>query len=162
LLIPDRCVWLEPRADKAIHETPRIYQMSTFALPKVSVLAIASLALSAATLACNRSEPSPSQQAAPVADANQVHDRAHPLEITVTNDGFVPARAKVKVGEPVTLAVTRKVENTCATEIVIKDYDIDRPLPQGQRVEVTLTPKKAGPIRYACAMDMVSGELVAE
>jgi len=91
-----------------------------------------------------------------------VYDATHPLEIAVTNDGFVPARAKVKVGEPVKLVVTRKVENTCATDIVIKDYDINKPLPQGQRVELTLTPKKPGPIRFACAMDMVSGELVAE
>lgn len=84
------------------------------------------------------------------------------LEISVTADGFVPAATKVKVGKPVTLVVTRKVERTCATDIVIKDYGINKPLPINVPVEVTITPKKAGAIRYACAMDMIAGELVAE
>ncbi|HWA78539.1 MAG TPA: cupredoxin domain-containing protein [Polyangiaceae bacterium] len=104
----------------------------------------------------------PGASAAPVAADSQVHDATHPLEIAVTDDGFVPAHAKVKKGEPVKIFVTRKVERTCATDIVIKDYGINKPLPQGERVELTLTPQKAGPIRFACAMDMVSGELVAE
>jgi plastocyanin len=145
--------------------------MSASTLVSISALAIAGLALPIATLSCKRTEPSPppaasahasEPQAAHVEDESQVHDSAHPLEITVTNDGFVPARAKVKVGQPVTLVVTRKVERTCATDLVIKDYGVNKPLPQGERVEVTFTPTKPGPIRYACAMDMVAGELVAE
>jgi plastocyanin len=126
------------------------------------------LALPLAFTACSRKDAPPSE-ASPAAAASatsaaplQVHDAAHPLEISVTSDGFVPARAKVKVGEPVTLVVTRKVARTCATDIVIKDYGINKPLPEGERVSVTITPQKPGPIRYACAMDMVSGELVAE
>jgi plastocyanin domain-containing protein len=87
---------------------------------------------------------------------------AQVVRIEVTGEGFVPARAAVKAGQPVTLVVTRKTERTCATQIVIKDYGVDRALPVGQAVEVTFTPKKTGPIRYACAMDMVAGELVAE
>jgi len=84
------------------------------------------------------------------------------IAIAVTADGFVPAQSRVKVGQPVTLVVTRQVAKTCATDIVIKDYAVNRPLPENQPVEITFTPTKAGPIRYACAMDMVSGELVAE
>jgi len=76
--------------------------------------------------------------------------------------GFVPAKAQLKVGEPVTLVVTRKVERTCATEVVIRDYGVRQPLPLGAPVEVTLTPRKAGAIRFACAMDMIAGELVAQ
>ena len=113
------------------------------------------------SISCNRKD-SPAPGADAKAVSAQVYDAAHPLEISVTSDGFVPAQAKVKVGEPVTLRVTRKVSNTCATDIVIKDYGINQPLPEGQRVELTITPKKPGPIRYACAMDMVAGELLAE
>jgi len=133
-------------------------------LASLSALVLALIA----TAACSRNQPSPPAASSAVStplrasDSQPVHDAAHPLEIAVTNEGFVPARAKVKVGEPVTLGVTRKVERTCATDIVIKDYGINEPLPQGQRVEVTFTPKAPGSIRYACAMDMVSGELVAE
>jgi plastocyanin domain-containing protein len=84
------------------------------------------------------------------------------VEIAVTSEGFVPALTKVKVGEPVTLVVTRKVERTCATEIVIKDFKVSKPLPLSQAVEVTLTPSKPGKIRFACAMDMIAGELLVE
>ena len=84
------------------------------------------------------------------------------IEIAVTQDGFTPAEATIKVGQPVTLVVTRKVDTTCATEIVIKDYGINKPLPKDQAVEVTFTPTKPGKIRYACAMDMIAGELTAQ
>lgn len=39
---------------------------------------------------------------------------------------------------------------------------VSKPLPLGVPVSVTFTPSAPGPIRYACAMDMVAGELVAE
>jgi len=87
---------------------------------------------------------------------------AQVVAIEVTGQGFVPARATVKAGRPVTLVVTRKTERTCATEIVVKDYGVNRPLPLGQAVEVTFTPKKAGPVRYACGMDMIAGVLNVE
>ncbi len=83
------------------------------------------------------------------------------VAIEVTRAGFVPAAVQVKVGQPVTLVVTRTVERTCATDIVIKEYGVSRPLPLGKPVEVTFTPTKAGPIRYACAMDMIAGVLTA-
>jgi plastocyanin domain-containing protein len=82
--------------------------------------------------------------------------------IEVTKDGFVPAEIKVKAGKPVKLVVTRKVERTCATEIVIKDQGINKPLPLNQPVEVTFTPSKAGKLRYACGMDMIAGVILVE
>ncbi len=85
-----------------------------------------------------------------------------PIEITVTSDGFVPANIKVKQGRPVKLVVTRKTERTCATEIVIKDQGINQKLPLNQPVVVAFTPKKAGQLRYACGMDMISGVIVVE
>jgi plastocyanin domain-containing protein len=84
------------------------------------------------------------------------------VEIAVTGQGFVPAAAKVKAGRPVKLVVTRKTERTCATEIVIKDYGVNQPLPLDRPVDVTFTPKKAGPVRYACGMDMIAGVLTVE
>lgn len=84
------------------------------------------------------------------------------VALEVTGEGFVPARAAVKAGQPVKLVVIRKTDRTCATEIVLKEYGILRPLPLNQAVEITFTPAKAGPIRYACGMDMVAGTLAAE
>jgi plastocyanin domain-containing protein len=87
---------------------------------------------------------------------------ARKIEISVTEDGFVPAEIKVKQGEALALAITRKTDKTCATEIVIKEYGINQKLPLGKTVTVNLTTKKAGKVRYACAMDMIAGTLVVE
>jgi plastocyanin domain-containing protein len=79
------------------------------------------------------------------------------VEVSVTHEGFVPARIKVNKGEKLRLVVTRKTDKTCATEIVVKGHGIDQKLPLNKPVTVELTPKKSGEIRYACAMDMIAG-----
>ncbi len=84
------------------------------------------------------------------------------VELSVTDDGFVPDKIQVKAGEPLKLVVTRKTDKTCATEIVIKDYGINQALPLNKAVTVAFTPKKAGTIRYACGMDMIAGQLVVQ
>jgi plastocyanin domain-containing protein len=55
--------------------------------------------------------------------------------------------------------VTRKTDSTCAKELVIKDYGIQRPLPLDRAVTVELTPATSGEIRYACGLDHVAGVL---
>lgn len=82
--------------------------------------------------------------------------------VTVTADGFVPARIVVNRDTPVKLLVTRKTDQTCAKEIVIAEYGIRHPLPLGQPVTIEFTPTRSGQLRYACAMDMVAGVLVVE
>jgi plastocyanin domain-containing protein len=84
------------------------------------------------------------------------------VEIAVTPDGFVPASFKVRAGHPVRLVVTRQVERTCATDIVIKDLKISAPLPLNEAVELTFTPTKPGKIRFACSMNHISGEILVE
>jgi len=85
------------------------------------------------------------------------------IAIRVTAAGFVPPSSHVTVGEPVTLVVTRTVEQTCAKDIVIEDYAILVPLPLGEPVQVHFTPTRPGRIRFAaCAINMVAGELVVE
>lgn len=121
----------------------------------VAVLAAAGYA---ALPGCSRS----SGAAAPSPQPVESNHTPSPLEVTVTQDGFVPANLHVNVGQPVILRVTRKVDRTCATDIVIKEYGISRPLPKDEPVEVTFTPSKPGTIRYSCAMDMVSGQMVAD
>ena len=96
---------------------------------------------------------------APFAQANTPRT----IELTVTKKGFEPNRVKVKKGETVTLEITRKVEKTCATEIVVPGYGIDVDLPLNERVSVTFTPRKTGELTYGCAMDqMLGGVLLVE
>lgn len=89
-------------------------------------------------------------------------NREQRIVITVTKNGFEPASVRLKLGQPVRLVVTRKVERTCATDIVVKEYGIKEPLPLNKPVEVRFTPRKPGAIRYACAMDMIAGSLIVQ
>jgi plastocyanin domain-containing protein len=83
--------------------------------------------------------------------------------MAVTDDGFVPANVKVKAGEPVTLVITRKTDETCATEILIDGTDIKTSLPLNKPAEVAWTPAKPGTVKFGCAMDkMVGGQLLVE
>ena len=81
------------------------------------------------------------------------------VDMQVTDAGFVPDQVKVQKGQNVRLVITRKTDRTCATEIVIKDYGINTPLPLNKTVTVELTPKASGEIKYACAMNMIGGVL---
>lgn len=83
-----------------------------------------------------------------------------PIAIAVTENGFEPAEVTVAAGQPVHLVVTRKTTKTCATEFVMKEHNINQPLPLDTPVEITFTPKQAGELRYACAMDMFSGKVI--
>lgn len=82
------------------------------------------------------------------------------VEIKVTKKGFEPRRVEVKKGEPLHLVVTRKTEDTCATELVIKDQNIEKELPLNKPVAFDFTPDKTGEITYACGMGMIRGVLV--
>ncbi|MFZ5471600.1 MAG: cupredoxin domain-containing protein [Myxococcota bacterium] len=99
----------------------------------------------------------PKEKAKPAAAAPRV------VKITVTENGYEPSPITVKKGEPLKLVVTRKVERTCATELLIKDTDINVPLPLNTTVEIPYTPDKTGKIKYGCAMGMmISGVLLVE
>jgi plastocyanin domain-containing protein len=100
----------------------------------------------------------PEVQAAPKAPPAA----AQTIVINITSDGFVPADVKAKAGQSLKLIVTRQVERTCATEIVMKDLGVNQPLPLGKPVTITVTPKKAGAYRFACGMDMIAGVLNVE
>src|SRR5215475_13941734 len=64
------------------------------------------------------------------------------VQISVTKDGFTPTPVHVKVGQPLKLVITRKTDDTCATEIVMSEYGIHADLPLGKPVTVEFTPKK--------------------
>lgn len=84
------------------------------------------------------------------------------IQLTVTKEGFEPSTVAVKAGKPVKLVVTRKVDKTCATEIVLKDFGVKKELPLDKAVTVEVTPKTPGEYRFACSMDMIAGTLKVE
>jgi plastocyanin domain-containing protein len=85
------------------------------------------------------------------------------IALSVTEKGYEPSPITLKQGEPVKLVLTRTTDHTCATEIVLDEYNINTPLPLNQPVEVTFTPNKTGKLVYGCAMGkMLSGVFMVE
>jgi plastocyanin domain-containing protein len=84
------------------------------------------------------------------------------VKLEVTSEGFVPKEVTVKKDVPVRLEVTRQTDRTCATELVMKEKNIHLALPLHETVTATFTPDKAGSLRYACGMDMISGVIVVQ
>jgi hypothetical protein len=82
------------------------------------------------------------------------------VEVAVTKDGFVPAQITAKKGEVLNLVVTRKVEKTCATELVQKEQGVYAPLPLEKPVTVTLEAPQDGPLEFSCAHGHVAGDVV--
>ncbi len=80
-----------------------------------------------------------------------------PVRITVTKNGYEPWRVRAWKGVPLTLVVTRTTDQTCATEVVLPEYGIDRKLPLNEPVTITFTPAREGELRYSCAMRMFQG-----
>nr|MDQ3369516.1 cupredoxin domain-containing protein [Myxococcota bacterium] len=67
-------------------------------------------------------------------------------------------------GTPVTFRFHRTFERTCATEIVLEHEGkkVVKELPLDKPVELTLTFKQPGPVRYACGMDMIRGTITVQ
>ncbi|HYG66709.1 MAG TPA: cupredoxin domain-containing protein [Anaeromyxobacteraceae bacterium] len=83
------------------------------------------------------------------------------IQLAVTEDGFVPNELKVKKGEPLKLVVTRKTDATCANEIIVDGYGIEKKLPLNQPVAVEFTPNKTGQITFGCAMGRMIGGVIS-
>lgn len=84
------------------------------------------------------------------------------MRVLVTADGFSPSEIRIRAGERIVLDVTRTTDGTCAKEIVIPEYAVRKMLPLDEPISIELTPAKAGTVRFACGMDMISGMLVIE
>ena len=100
--------------------------------------------------------------AQPVAGAAVGAKSVRRIAISVTGKGFEPSSIHVKAGRPVVLVVTRKTDETCATEIVIASQNLRRALPLNKPVEILVSAKKPGTLRYVCGMGMASGTLVID
>ena len=85
------------------------------------------------------------------------------VALMVTEEGFVPSHVTVARGEETRLVVTRKTDKTCARDILIPSLGVRKALPLGEAVEVTITPDKAGELKFGCAMNgMIGGVIMVE
>lgn len=84
------------------------------------------------------------------------------VQVAVTSDGFVPAEIPAKKGEVLNLVVTRKVERTCATEVVQKELGVNAPLPLNKPVTVTLKAPQEGQLTFSCAHGHIAAKIVTQ
>jgi plastocyanin domain-containing protein len=84
------------------------------------------------------------------------------IHVTVTDNGFEPNDVVVKKGQPAVLVITRKSENTCATDVVFTETGRKYDLPLNTPVRVDLTGAAPGKIHYSCGMDMEHGTVTIE
>jgi plastocyanin domain-containing protein len=131
------------------------------------LLALAAAALVLSQGGCAKEQPKPAEQApaaaAAPAEARKPGDGPRVVALSVTEKGYEPSPLELKKDEPVKLVVTRKTDQTCATEIVMKEYGINTPLPLNTPVEIAFTPNKTGTLTYGCAVgQMISGVFMVE
>lgn len=101
--------------------------------------------------------PPPPAAAAPAA-AKPVAAR---VDVEVTEAGFIPDRIPARAGKPLTMAITRKTDRTCAREILFAGQEGKTELPLNKTVEVTYTPKASGEVKFGCAMGMMVAGVLA-
>jgi plastocyanin domain-containing protein len=127
------------------------------------------LTLAAAVLSttqgCSKdSKPAEQPKPTPAAAAQPAKSgEPRTIALSVTEKGYEPSPVTLKQGEPVKLVLTRTTDHTCATEIVLDEYNINTKLPLNEPVEVAFTPTKTGQLVYGCAMGkMISGVFMVE
>ena len=84
------------------------------------------------------------------------------VHVEVTDKGFEPADVKVPAGQPVTLVMTRKTDQTCAKEVVFASLNQRYQLPLNQPVRISLPASQKGTVSYQCGMKMLGGRIVVQ
>lgn len=86
------------------------------------------------------------------------------VEITVSNQGFKPARIRGRPGESLTLVVRYdKSAGECGREVVLPAQKVRVTLTEQQPAEIALTlPSTQGEVSFTCGMDMLRGAIVVE
>jgi RND family efflux transporter MFP subunit len=100
------------------------------------------------------------REKAPVDVEARTKEAVQSVRIVVGEDGYAPATVRLRKGIPARLTFVRKVEATCATDIKIPDFGIQRDLPLNEPVVISFTPDKTGEYGFACGMNMLRGRIV--
>jgi sulfite exporter TauE/SafE len=96
------------------------------------------------------SQPAPDIQLPQVTDGTQI------VYMDQASNGYSPNRFTVKKGVPVKWVINSKDDYSCASNIVMPQYNISKLLDRGENV-ITFTPTETGTIRFTCSMGMYTG-----
>lgn len=84
------------------------------------------------------------------------------IQVAVTDMGFEPKEVVIQKGQAAVLVMTRKSDQTCATEAVFAETGKKYDLPLNQAVRIDLTGVSPGTLHYACGMNMEKGTVVIQ
>ena len=129
---------------------------------RAAVLALAVLSVSACKKADESAKPAPAPAPVP-APAATVAKPAGPRVIAIEagKEGYVPDKITAKPGEQLTLVFTRTFDSECLAQVKLAGGVVHE-LPMNKPVELALTMPKEGKVTFACGMDMLTGEIVAD
>lgn len=90
-----------------------------------------------------------------------VEDGVQTAEVAVGPSGFAPREIRLQAGVPARLVFTRTTDRTCATEVQVPAFGVEKTaLPLNEEVVIAFTPGEAGTFAFSCGMDMMRGTLV--
>ncbi len=82
--------------------------------------------------------------------------------VLITERGYSRNSITLRRGIPARITFLRQTDATCATEVVIAAYGINRSLPLNTPVSINFTPKSSGEFNFTCGMNMMRGKLVVQ
>jgi YHS domain-containing protein len=96
------------------------------------------------------------QKAVPV---QHIPKGAQKVTITLPQD-YKSGAATVKAGQPVAITFFLKSDAGCGNAISVPAANWNKTLKVGERATVVYTPKKSGPLKFQCSMDMYRGTIL--
>ncbi|KKR51352.1 MAG: Cupredoxin family domain protein [Candidatus Curtissbacteria bacterium GW2011_GWA1_40_16] len=74
--------------------------------------------------------------------------------------GYSPSVISVPKNKKITLSFLRSDPNNCLEEVLLPEFKIRKFLPLNKKVDITITPKRAGEYEIVCGMNMFHGKIL--
>ena len=78
------------------------------------------------------------------------------IQMTESANGYIPNTFTIKKGIPVRWEIEASSDRTCASALLVPDYQIRAFLTPGKNV-IEFTPQTTGEIGFSCSMKMFTG-----
>lgn len=82
------------------------------------------------------------------------------IRITANEDGFSPSSVTLEKGAPASLVFLRTTDETCATEVVFPELNLEKDLPKGEPVTIEIPTDKEQKLTFQCGMGMYKSAVV--
>lgn len=105
-------------------------------------------------VACKRETPAGAERAAVPVDGH--------LRVEAGEDGFSPATVAIAKGQKLTLDFVRTSQNTCATEVVFPELNLEKKLPLAEVVPIEIPTGEARTLAFQCGMGMYKSKVVVQ